>query len=70
MVKVKHNRTIYCFLYIIKMSKSMSNEPYNGQITLQMLTPGDLVKYRHEDDFYVGEVVDETKVSIIHVLEQ
>ena len=53
------------------MSKSMSNEPYNGQISLQMLTPGDLVKYRHKDNFYVGEVVDvDDSVVSIHVLEQ
>ena len=49
----------------------MSTEPYNGQITLELLTLGDLVKYRHENDPYVGEVVDiDDNVVSIHALEQ
>lgn len=54
----------------------MSSEPYNGQITSNLLTTGDLVKYRHKYLFgqiesYIGEIVDIDNNNVsIHVLEQ
>jgi hypothetical protein len=54
----------------------MSTEPYNGQITSNLLTTGDLVKYRHKHLFgqiesYIGEIVDiDNDIVSIHVLEQ
>ncbi len=49
----------------------MSTEPHTGQITSNLLTIGDLVKYRHENGSYVGEVVDIDYNTIsIHALER
>ena len=53
------------------LPKLMSTEPYNGQITSNLLTTGDLVKYRYENESYIGEIVDIDDNTIsIHALEQ